>query len=217
MLHTTKLVLVRHGASRSTEIEIVGGHSGCRGLSVEGVLQSERLSRRWLRNPPFDRDLAFGGAYCSSMRRAQDTAAIVLSTLELSLTGSSCDLCEIHPGVADGMSWTDVAEKFGQIDVFADPDKSIAPGAESWNQMRDRVMRFLSLLAEKHRDETVLVFAHKGVIDATVATWLNGSPRVLGAGTGNTGITTWLVRTDGRGAIDPALISYNDCGHLEQA
>ncbi len=193
----------------------MGGHSGCRGLSVEGVLQSERLSRRWLRNPPFNHQLPFGGAYSSIMRRAQETASIVLSTLGVSLSGASCDLCEIHPGVTDGMSWKDVAEKFGEIDVFANPDKPIAPGAESWNQMRDRVIRFLSFVARRHAGETVLIFTHKGVVDATIEAWLNVSPRALGIGTSNTGVTTWLMQTNEHGGFAPVLISYNDSSHLE--
>ena len=214
MAHITRLVLVRHGASRSTEIETVGGHIGCRGLSAEGVLESERLSRRWLRDPPFDEELPFGGAYSSSMRRSGETANIVLSVLGLELDGSSCDLCEIHPGVTDGLSWNVVAEEFGSIDVFGEPDEPIAPAAESWNQMRDRVAGFLVQLTKRHRDKTVLIFTHKGVVDATVETWLEVSPRSFG-GVKNTGITVWLVKTEDDGSMSSQLVTYGDFAHLE--
>ena len=113
------------------------------------------------------------------------------------------------------MSWKDVAEKFGEIDVFTSPDKPIAPGAESWNQMRDRVIRFLSFVARRHAGETVLIFTHKGVVDATIEAWLNVSPRALGIGTSNTGVTTWLMQTNEHGGFAPVLISYNDFSHLE--
>lgn len=215
MLAATRLVLVRHGASRSTEIQIVGGHLGCRGLSVEGVFQSERLSRRWLRNPPYDKQFPYGGAYSSVMRRSRETAGIVLSPLGLSLNGSSCDLCEIHPGVTDAISWQEVSKKYQGTNVSADPSVPIAPGGESWNQMSIRVADFFSRIIYRHRGQTVVAFTHNGVIDATLELWLGGSPRGLGLGSEPTGITIWTVETDGHGEFRPTLVSYNDFSHLE--
>ncbi len=211
---STRLILVRHGASRSTEIQIVAGHSGCRGLSAEGVLQSERLSRRWLLEPPFDDEHPFGGAYSSMMRRSQETARIALSPLGLVLNGTSCGLCEIHPGVTDGMTWKEVAEKFGEFDVFGNPDVPIARGAESWNEMRIRVIGFLESLVLAHLGETILIFTHKGVIDATLEAWLKGSPYDLAVGPQNTSLTTWIVEVGEHGKVQPALASYDDVSHL---
>ena len=213
----TRLVLVRHGASRSTEIQIVGGHLGCRGLSVEGVFQSERLSRRWLRNPPFDKQFPYGGAYSSVMRRSQETAVIVLSSLGLSLNGSSCDLCEIHPGVTDAITWKEVSEKYQGADMLTDPSIPIALGGESWNQMSLRVVDFFSRIVYRHRGQTVIAFTHNGVIDATLERWLRGSPRGAGLGSEPTGITTWILETDGHGEFRPTLVSYNDFSHLDQS
>ncbi|MDA8081472.1 MAG: histidine phosphatase family protein [Actinomycetota bacterium] len=211
----TRLVLVRHGASRSTEIQIVGGHLGCRGLSVEGVFQSERLSRRWLHNPPFDMQFPYGGAYSSVMRRSQETAVIVLSPMGLSLDGSSCDLCEVHPGVTDAITWKEVSEKYQGRDMLADPSIPIALGGESWNQMSLRVVDFFSRIVYRHRGQTVIAFTHNGVIDATLERWLRGSPRGVGLGSEPTGITTWIVETGGNGEFRPTLVSYNDFSHLD--
>lgn len=209
-----KIVLVRHGHSRATELKIVGGHLGCRGLSAEGVMQAERLSRRWLKYPPFGEELPHVAAYGSTMRRSIETAAAVLSPLGLSLKETSCDLCEIHPGQADGLSWSEVSDKFGDVDIFSSPYTAIAPDGESWSQLRARVQRILISVANRHMGGTVLVFTHKGVIDATLDLWLGVDPQSLKHGCANTGITTWIIERDKRGDLHPLLVSYNDYAHL---
>lgn len=206
---------MRHGASRSTELEIVGGHLGCRGLSADGVLQCERLSSRWLQAPPFDDEFPYGAAYSSKMRRSLETAMLVMSPLGLALDGVYCELCEIHPGVTDGMPWSEVAEKFGDVATLHDPSEPIAPGGESWNQMTARACGLLRLLSERHRGETVLVFTHRGVVEATREGWLGSKTQTLGQGVDNTGLTTWIVETDDNGLFKATLASYNDFSHLD--
>lgn len=215
MSTATRIVLVRHGASRSTEIGIVGGHLGCRGLSVDGVLQAESLSRRWLRTPPFTSDFPLGAIYSSVLPRALETAKIALSPLGLDVGQALCDLCEIHPGEADGMTWDQVSESFGDFDIYHYPTRPIAPGGESWKQMQERVIGALTLLADSHRGQSVLVFCHKGVIDATIENWLGVSPRPLSKGSQNTSMTIWLAETDEKGEFNPMLICFNDAAHLE--
>lgn len=214
-MSSTQLIFVRHGASRSTEVHVVAGHFGCRGLSVEGVAQSESLARRWLMSPPYDVSLPFGGAYCSLMRRSKETATIVLSSLGLELSSSLCDLCEIHPGQADGLSWEEFTEKFGDPDIYGNSNVPIAPGGESWVQVKERVMGSLAAIVEKHPGQSVLLFTHKGVIDAALEAWLGVDPSKLVNGSRNTGITTWMVNKDEYRNLVPVLISYNDAGHLE--
>lgn len=208
------LVLVRHGASRATELQVVGGHLGCRGLSVEGVSQAERLARRWLHSPPFDQEFPYGAGYSSVMRRAVETAALVLSPLGLTLRAQLCDLCEIHPGDADGLTWEEFGKKYPEIDIYAEPDLPIAPNGESWNQMKERACKALGAIADRHPQQTVLVFTHKGVIDAVLEGWFGVSPRSTVVGSSNTGITTVRLRRDKRGNFAPLLISYNDAAHI---
>ena len=43
-----------------------------------------------------------------------------------------CDLCELHPGEADGLGWQEVVDRFGVPEWDTDPDTLIAPGGESW-------------------------------------------------------------------------------------
>lgn len=181
---------------------------------MEGVLQSERLSRRWLLGTPFDEEYPFGGAYSSMMRRSQETAHIALSPLGIPLTGASCGLCEIHPGITDGMTWKEVAEKFGEFNIFANPEVPIALGAESWNEMRGRVIDFLESLVRRHLGQTILIFTHKGVIDATMEVWFKRPPSNFAPGPQNTSLTTWMVGIGEHGKVRPVLATYDDVSHL---
>ncbi len=45
----TRLVLIRHGESRSTVDRVVGGHRGCTGLTDRGVRQAKALRDRLAR------------------------------------------------------------------------------------------------------------------------------------------------------------------------
>lgn len=208
------LVLIRHGASRATELQMVGGHLGCRGLSVEGVSQAEKLARRWLKAPPFSKEFPYGAAYSSVMRRSVETATAVLSPLGLELSNQLCDLCEIHPGDADGLTWGELGDKYPEIDIYAEPDLPIAPNGESWNQMKVRAINALGAIADHHLQQTVLIFTHKGVIDAVLEGWFGVSPRSTVVGSSTTGITTVRLKRDKRGNFAPLLISYNDAAHI---
>lgn len=208
------MVLVRHGASRSSEVGVVGGHEGCRGLSAEGVFQSERLGRRWLREPPFNDEFPLGGLYSSLMRRSGETAAIALSSFSVPRVRALCSVCEIHPGLADGLSWQEVSERFGDIDIVSNPSVPIAPGGESWREMKARAAGALLRIARQHLCETVIVFTHRGVIEATLECWAGAGAAGRCAGVENVSVTTWRFKQNEHGALDPMLISYNDTAHL---
>jgi probable phosphoglycerate mutase len=119
----------------------------------------------------------------------------------------------VHTGDADGVAWSDYADRFGALDMFTEPDRAFAPGGESWNGFHDRVQRMLERLSREHADQTVVAVCHAGVIMASVRT-IFGLPH---PGTGarlqpsNTGLTEWEYEP----AIDRwTLHTFNDAGHL---
>ena len=74
----TRLVLIRHGESRSTIDRVVGGHEGCGGLTDRGVLQAKALYER------LDRTGELAGAttlLTSVLPRAIQTAEIIAPAL----------------------------------------------------------------------------------------------------------------------------------------
>ena len=49
---------------------------------------------------------------------------------------SDCDLCELHPGEADGLTWPEFVARYEEPDWDADPSRPLAPGGESWRWLR---------------------------------------------------------------------------------
>ena len=205
---STRLVLVRHGEADCNAQGIVGGHRGCTGLSPLGVAQAEALRARWEATGEMRRAGAF---YASVLPRAIETAEIIAPALgELEFT-TDCDLCEMHPGEGDGMSWEEFARVYPPPDFTDDPGRPLSPGGESWSSFRERVDTTLRALADRHEGETVVVACHGGVVNASLVAFLGlaHDGTRLDLRTRNTSITEW-EQENGRWR----LLRYNDSAHL---
>ena len=205
----TRVVLVRHGEATCNAAGVVGGPTGCTGLSALGVAQAERLRDRLLATGELDGAAA---VYASVLPRALETAAIVAPALRgAGPAVADCDLCELHPGVADGLKWSEFSDRFGAPDWDVDPDVVLAPGGESWTGFVRRVGGALRRTAGRHRGELVAVFCHGGVIEASIETLLpvdRGRGR-LKLRTAHTSLTEWERDPEGW-----RLLRYNDVAHL---
>jgi probable phosphoglycerate mutase len=190
---------------------VVGGRSGCTGLSTTGVAEAEALRNRLVRTG----ELAeVSAVYVSVLPRALETAAIVSPGLRGLAAVADCDLCELHPGEADGLTWAEFAERYGGPDWDVDPDRVLAPGGESWTGFVARVSTVLAEIAGRHGGQLVVVFCHGGVVEASIEAYL---PVATGRGrlrlrTNHTSLTEWEVGADGW-----RLLRYNDAAHLAEA
>lgn len=158
----TRLVLIRHGEARCNLLGVVGGPVGCGGLTELGRAQAEALAERLVRSREFDDAAAL---YTSILPRARETAAILAPGLPDLVAQPDCDLCEIHPGDGDGLTWQELVDRFGGPDWDRDPDAPFAPGGESWRGFFDRVERTLLTLVARHPHERVILVVHGGVIE----------------------------------------------------
>jgi broad specificity phosphatase PhoE len=204
----TRLVLVRHGEATCNIAGVVGGPTGCTGLSAVGVLESELLRDRLAASG----ELApVAAVYASVLPRALETAAIVTPSLGAGPVVADCDLCELHPGEADGLKWAEFSDRFATPDWDLDPGTDLAPGGESWTGFVARVSSVLARLVERHRGELVVVFCHGGVVEASVQTLLpvDGRRGRLKLRTAHTSLTEWEHSGDGW-----RLLRYNDAAHL---
>jgi probable phosphoglycerate mutase len=221
----TRLVLVRHGEAVCNVAGVCGGRLGCSGLTERGVHQVELLRDRLA----VTGELAGTDAlYASVLPRAIQTAEILAPSLVagdadplpvldgegpgLSVT-SDCGLCELHPGQADGLSWAQFTERFGQLDWDRDPDQIIAPGGESWTGFVNRAADTLEAIAARHRGQLVVVACHAGVIEASLLALMPVAGGRQGARlqlrTHHASLTSWEV-DEGRWR----LLGYNDGAHL---
>ncbi|MDE3146501.1 MAG: histidine phosphatase family protein [Acidobacteriota bacterium] len=167
----TRLVLVRHGEAGCNVAGVVGGPLGCTGLTALGRAQANSLAQRLAFTHEFDDALA---AYSSVLARAEETAAIVTKGMGLEVV-ADCDLCELHPGLADAMTWDEMIAHFGGPDWDLDPTTPFAPQGESWTGFYERCERAFRRLSDQHPEGLVLLFVHGGVIEQAMK-WAMGAP-----------------------------------------
>jgi broad specificity phosphatase PhoE len=204
-----RLILVRHGDAHAGFHGVIGGQAGCAGLTPLGRAQAEALRDHFADSGRLRADVLLA----SVLPRAIETASIIAPGLGLEISGQECDLCEVHTGDADGLTWTEYAARYGSFDMEAEPDRVFAPAGESWNSFHERVQRTLARVARDYAGQTVVAVCHAGVIMASMRVLLG----IAHPGTGarlrptNTGLTEW----EHDASFDRwTLHSFNDAGHL---
>lgn len=156
-----RLVLIRHGESKHSIRGVIGWRVGCAGLTERGFRQAEALANR-LRTTGELSDCA--ALLCSPVPRARQTAEVLASALPVQTIEEDCDLCELHPGEADGLTWEDYRTRYGVFDLTSSPSRPFAPGGESWQDLVGRVRATLDRLAERFDGQTVVVVSHAGFV-----------------------------------------------------
>jgi probable phosphoglycerate mutase len=215
----TRIVLIRHGESIAQERQIVAGHSGCLGLSERGRTEAAALRDRLLATGEL---MDAAGLYASVMARAMETAAIIAPAMGSRDFEHDCDFCEHHPGDADGLSWTEANRLYPPPESW-EPDTRWVPGAETWEEMNERVRRGLDAVAERHEGQTVVIVCHGGVVVHSMIRWLGLHPTAIYGRRArldpvNTSITEWkLARAKPAERLSEVqLVRFNDHAHLAQ-
>jgi broad specificity phosphatase PhoE len=154
MLKPPTLVLVRHGETTDNVYRVVQGQTHGK-LTGRGVRQARAAAGSLA-------DTHIDAAYTSDLRRAYETAAIILEgrhDIELSHTGRLREqyLGKFAGGPVD--EYLAAMDRAGAARERFDPD-----GGEPSGDMRERVEEFLADISRNHAGETVLVVTHKGVM-----------------------------------------------------
>jgi broad specificity phosphatase PhoE len=151
----TELVLARHGQSCGNLDHSLGPDTD---LTDLGRKQAARL-REWLIKQDYD----FTMIYCSTLRRARQTAEIVNAHLELGIVFDP-DLRE-----SEGDHLSELPLRSHPLDAESQP-----PFGPQYEAIRERVMRATARILDENPEGRVLVVAHAG----TLATMLRS---ILGA------------------------------------
>ncbi len=204
-----KLILIRHGESAHGLHQYIADVGGCRGLTAHGIHQAERLATRFQTTGEVN-DCTM--LLSSPVPRARQTTHTLHSVLPHVSVQETADLCEIRPGVADGLTWDTYRTTYGAFDLVAEPHRPFAPQGESWSQFTARVQRTLEQLARQYQNQTVIAVSHAGFIVVAFLS-LFAIPR---PGTRTrldpryTSLTIWTMDTQGW-----RLERYNDARHLD--
>lgn len=208
---TTRLLLIRHGASHHKIEGIIGGPRGCRGLTPEGRQQAEKLGKRLVTE--LSEPLA--PVYSSVVPRAIETAEILAIALGKTEVLQDCGLCSWHtPADADGQPGAEFSKqrRLTGGGVF----RPFEEGNESWSELVSRTGRTLEQIASRHVNQTVVVATHAETVESSLIVF-GGLPfdRAFDLSIANTSVTEWTTDGDPDAWPRPRwkLVRLNDHAH----
>ena len=203
---TTRLCLVRHGETAWNAEHRVQGQLDIP-LSEVGLKQAQAVGRA-LKEEHFD------AIYSSDLVRARQTAEPIANFLSIKMLLEK-DLRERHYGIFERLTYAEVKvrypEDYARFEA-REPDYAFRTG-ESLKDFSARSIAVISKIVNEHKDKSILVFTHGGVLDKLYR-FITGlplsAPRNFGipnAGLNRIEITPsgWQIR------------SWADVAHLERA
>lgn len=152
----TRVYLIRHGEVVKEKPNTYNGHRDV-DVTPTGVEQLDRVADRLAAMP-------IRAVYSSTLRRSRQGAEQIAARHRLPVV-SFADLREKHFGVWEGMTYQEVAERFPeQWARWLENPPGVRPeGGETYEEMRDRVLKALADILARHPAEHVAVVAHGGV------------------------------------------------------
>ena len=203
-IKTTRLYLVRHGATNMTAEDKFSGAIGAE-LSDEGRQQSARLGARV-------QDDGITSVYASPFSRSADTARIIAGECRL-VPILKEELREISHGPWEGLTRREVEERFPREYAAweADPFTYGPPGAESGVAVLARALPAIREIVTAHEGDTVLVVSHKATIRLLLCSLLGIDARGYRDRLDQS--PACLNVLDFRGPVHVRLTLFNDISH----
>lgn len=167
---TTRLFLVRHGATPLTEEDKFSG-SGNIHLSDIGRAQVGYLAARLS-----DDDIC--AVYSSPLDRTIETASIIAAPHDLTPIPRD-GLREITHGHWEGLSRTEVESRFSEEYAAweSDPFTFAPEGGESGISVLARALPVIREIVVEHKDQTILVVSHKATLRLIISSLLGFDAR----------------------------------------
>ena len=158
MTDMTKIIIVRHGESRTNELGLLVGQ-GDFPLTALGLVQAEQTADALA-------DEQIDAVYSSDLTRAMQTAAPHAVRRGIEVIPEK-DLRETHCGEWESRPFADLRENETELYVggFCNRFMTFAfPGGESVPESGERFLRAVERIARENEGKTVLVASHGGVI-----------------------------------------------------
>jgi phosphoserine phosphatase len=157
-----KLYLTRHGETEWNQLKKMQGRMDSP-LTSKGIQQAKALSER-LQDVPIQR------IYSSPSRRAVHTAEIIRGKRPISIHKHE-DLYEMHLGHWEGqtLSQLEKTDPDSYKRFWSDPAQYRPAEGETYQEIQQRVLRFLSYLKCNHPDDNILIVTHAVVLKVLLA------------------------------------------------
>jgi broad specificity phosphatase PhoE len=167
---TTRLYLVRHGATQLTAENKFSGSVGV-DLSEEGRAQAQHLAERLANDQ-------IAAVFCSPLSRTLETAEIIARPHHLTPVPYD-GLREINHGHWEGMTREEVEAQFGDEYNTWDSDPfTFAPqGGESGISVLARALPVIREIVVKHEGKNVLIVSHKATLRLIISSLLGFDAR----------------------------------------
>jgi broad specificity phosphatase PhoE len=156
-----RLLLARHGETALNSVKRIQGRSDT-DLSARGRRQAEALAQALA-----SEDLH--GVYCSDQKRAWQTAKQIAAVHEGLTVQREARLREIDFGLWEGLTLEEVQTRFaGDLSAW-EADADAAPtGGEAIRAVMGRTTGLLEQIKVEHPNQSVLLVAHAGVLQALI-------------------------------------------------
>jgi len=154
----TTLYLIRHGHTIGGDDMRYKGHIDVE-LSEQGVEQIKKLSEELSKNKT-----RFVALYCSDLKRAKQSAEILANRLNVNVTEIP-EFRERSFGKWEGLSLREIISNYpSEFENWKkNPVKFSPPSGESTLEVKDRTLKAINILIEKHLGESFAVVSHGGV------------------------------------------------------
>ena len=197
-------MIVRHGETPWNAEGRIQGHTDI-SLSDTGTAQARLLGARLA-------SISIDVAYSSDMKRASETAALVLGEQD-AILNKTPRLREYHKGAFEGMTLLEIEAKFpDDYPKYLEKDLDYAPaGGETTRGVSSRMADIFGEIKAKHLGETVLVVGHGGSLRAGMVSLMGMSlERSWSFTFGNCSLTVLDTYED-----NAVLRLFNDRSHLD--
>lgn len=200
----TRVYLIRHGEAEGNLYRRAHGWYDGR-ITAKGRRQIAELAERF-KNEHID------ALYSSDLRRTQQTAGAITKYHDLKLKLEP-RLREVNMGEWEDVPWGNLTHLYPRqmADFNDDPDSWHAPGAETFPQLKGRMLSVVLELAARHEGETIVCVSHGMAIRSLISLLLGvESKEIYRVPHGDNTSVALLEVENGEAKV----AFYNDVSHL---
>lgn len=199
----TKIYIIRHAEAEGNLYRLAHGWYNSH-VTDFGMRQIEALAKRF-------ENIPVHAVYSSDLKRTMTTAEAIYKKKDLPLF-TDRRLREVHIGAWEDVPWGNLEKQEAENMTYFNkyPEKWFVEGAESFSNVRDRMISAIKELAAKHDGQTIALFSHGAAIRTTLCELCNTHPSDKAVTySDNTAVSLLSVSGD-----DIQVEFINDSSHL---